>query len=85
MYLGKQKKAYLSTFGIAPYFKVLVDRELSRQDGYKMMFSSSLNKLSNSNRWACTFLGVGMVIASGTQAFRMVGKVKYCGKITKSF
>ncbi|KAJ8375217.1 hypothetical protein SKAU_G00057970 [Synaphobranchus kaupii] len=41
---GETKCAYLTTFGIAPYFKWLVVREVSRQAGYVMMFNESLNK-----------------------------------------
>ncbi|XP_051238135.1 uncharacterized protein LOC127353140 [Dicentrarchus labrax] len=40
---GSTKAAYLNTFGVAPYFKSLLVREISRQIGYVMLFDESLN------------------------------------------
>lgn len=41
---GSTKVAYLSTFGIAPFFKSHLIREISKQSGYCVLFDESLNR-----------------------------------------
>lgn len=52
----------LPTFGIAPYFKPFVVRNVTRQTAFVyMMFNTSLNKILNWNRWTLV-CGVFLII-----------------------
>ena len=40
---GETKVSYLCTFGLAPYFKSLLTKNVNREDGYVLLFDETLN------------------------------------------
>ena len=49
--LGRQKSMYLATYGIAPYFKLLLQSELVKLDIMVFSFDESFNRITQVVRW----------------------------------
>ena len=46
--LGRQKSMHLATYGIAPYFKLLLQSQLGKSDIMDFSFGESLNSITQS-------------------------------------
>lgn len=61
--LGKDKTACMIKFGIAPYFKQLVET-INNAEPFVLMFDESLNQSSKKkNRWTYIFVFWRMVVS----------------------